>query len=394
MVKRAARKHAALFIFKPTCIFPKFTYTLFIFTLFSLSLKPFKGGFMKKVTLILLMVATISYTAFAQQRYEKPPKEILEVLHAPLPPTPFLSPLRDMIILAQPVGYPPISDLAEPMLLLAGVRINPRTNAERSFLSYWIGMTLKKLSDGTETPITLPAGVRLGRPQWNANGTMFAFTNETTNGVELWVAEVATGQARKLPGFQVNPVLGYSVQWMPDQQTLLVKLIPTLRGAPPEPPVVPPSPKIQESAGASAASSTYEVRDVLKNPHDADLFDYYTSSQLALVHVPSGEVARIGKVDIFGQVSPAPGGRYLLVERIHRPYSYLRAYFRFPKEIEVWTTTGELVETLASLALAEEVPIDGVPTGPRAFSWRPTELATLAWVEALDGGNPDQGAAP
>jgi len=334
-------------------------------------------------------VALWAGPALAQQKYEKPPREILDVLNAPLPPTPFLSPTRDMIALGQPMIYPAISDLAEPMLRLAGVRINPRTNAERSYIYYWIGLTLKKISDGAEAPIALPVGVRrIGPLRWNANGTMFAFTNEAANGVELWVVDVATQKARQIPGLHVNPLLGSAVQWMPDQKTLLVKIIPAERGAPPEPPVIPPGPKIQESSGVSTASSTYEARDVLKNPYDADLFDYYASSQLALADVPSGEVTRIGKADIFGQVDPAPGGRYLLVERIHRPYSYLCAYYRFPKEVEVWTTTGELAETLASLPLAEQVPIDGVPIGPRDYAWRPTEPGTLVWAEALDGGNP------
>jgi dipeptidyl aminopeptidase/acylaminoacyl peptidase len=293
------------------------------------------------------------------------------------------------MVLAQPIIYPAISDLAEPMLRLAGVRINPRTNAERSYISYYIGLTLKRISDGTEMPIALPASVRrIGPLQWNADGTMFAFANEAEDGVELWVVDVATQKPRQIPDLHVNPLLRSAVQWMPDQKTLLVKIIPADRGAPPEPPIVPPGPKIQESSGVSTASSTYEARDVLKNPHDADLFDYYTSSQIVLVSVSSGEITRIGIPAVFGLVSPAPGGRYLLVERIHRPYSYLCAYYRFPKEVEVWTTTGELVETAASLPLAEQVPIDGVPAGPREYMWRPTESATLLWAEALDGGNP------
>jgi dipeptidyl aminopeptidase/acylaminoacyl peptidase len=217
---------------------------------------------------------------------------------------------------------------------------------------------------------------------------MFAFTNEASNGVDLWVVDVATQKVRKIPGLHVNPLLGSAFQWMPDQKTLLVKTIPAGRGAPPEPPIIPPGPKIEESVGVSSASSTYEARDVLKNPYDADLFDYYTSSQLALVNASSGDITRLGKSDIFGQVDPAPGGRYLLVERIHRPYSYLCAYYRFPREVEVWTTNGELAEKLASLPLAEQVPIDGVPTGPRDYMWSPTEPATLVWAEALDGGNP------
>jgi dipeptidyl aminopeptidase/acylaminoacyl peptidase len=182
-------------------------------------------------------------------------------------------------------------------------------------------------------------------------------------------------------------VLRNAFQWMPDQDTLLVKLIPGDRGAAPEPPPVPPGPKIQESSGAKAASSTYEVRDVLENPYEEDLFDYYTTSQLALVKAPGGEVTLIGKPAVYGKVEPAPGGNYLLVERIHRPYSYLRTYNRFPKEIELWTTAGALAETLASQPLAEQVPIRGEITGPRNFSWRPNAPATIYWVEALDGGD-------
>src|SRR5437763_16422533 len=31
-----------------------------------------------------------------------------------------------------------------------------------------------------------------------------------------------------------------------------------------------------------------------------------------------------------------------------------------------------------------------VPVGPRSYVWRPTEAATLLWVEAMDGGNPKE----
>jgi dipeptidyl aminopeptidase/acylaminoacyl peptidase len=338
------------------------------------------------VTCVLSVV--LAGAAVAQTRYEKPPKEVLEVLHAPQAPTPFLSPLRDTLALAQPVRYPPISDLAEPMLRLAGVRINPRTNAERSFLRYWVGLTLKRIADGAETPVAFPAGVRLGAPRWNARGTLLALANEAADGVELWVVEAATGKARRLGDTHVNPALGSAFQWMPDQETLLVKLVPADRGAPPEAPLAPPGPKIQESSGTTVASSTYEARDLLRNDSDADLFDYYTTSRLARVHVPSGRVTPLGAAGVFASVSPSPGGQHLLVERIHRPYSYLRAWYRFAREVEVWTVGGERLETLATLPLADQVPIRGVPTGPREHQWRATAPATVVWAEALDGGNP------
>ena len=106
------------------------------------------------------------------------------------------------------------------------------------------------------------------------------------------------------------------------------------------------------------------------------------------MQAPSGKVTRLGKPAVFTGVSPAPGGRHLLVERLTRPYSYLRAYARFPREVEVWGIDGQPIERLASLPLAERVPIDGVVVGPRGHGWRPTAPATLFWAEALDGGDP------
>jgi dipeptidyl aminopeptidase/acylaminoacyl peptidase len=76
------------------------------------------------------------------------------------------------------------------------------------------------------------------------------------------------------------------------------------------------------------------------------------------------------------------------VARLHRPFSYLFPDSDFPKDVEVWDAKGKLVYKVASLPLADQVPIDGVITGPRSVRWRPSEPATLVWVKALDNGNP------
>jgi dipeptidyl aminopeptidase/acylaminoacyl peptidase len=314
---------------------------------------------MRKVLAFLISAILLlqMHIVFAQQKYEKPPEEIMKVLNAPLPPSPYISPKHDMLVLAQTLRYPPISDLAEPLLALAGIRVNPNTNAERSYISYKTAFSLKRLSDGHETKIDFPENVRLGPPRWNPNGTMFAFANETKDAVELWIVDVASQKPRRIPNVKINPVLRNGFQWMADQKTLLVKLVPADRGTKPEAPATPPGPKIQESSGASAPSSTYEVRDVLKSPYDADLFDYFATSQLALVDVSNDQITMIGKPQVFGDVSGSPDGQYLLVEYYHRPYSYLRAYYRFPKEVEVWSKSGSLVKKLVSQPLAESVPL-------------------------------------
>ena len=79
--------------------------------------------------------------------------------------------------------------------------------------------------------------------------------------------------------------------------------------------------------------------------------------------------------------------RDLLVTTIHRPFSYLHDARAFPKEIEVWDRAGKVLHKVASLPLEDRVPINGVITGPRTIQWRPSDSATLMWVEALDKGD-------
>jgi dipeptidyl aminopeptidase/acylaminoacyl peptidase len=318
--------------------------------------------------------------------YQKPPQEVLDVLHAPLPPNAAISPTHDWMILATPVRYPPIADLAQPMLRLGGVRViaaNHGLHGER----YWSAFVMTKVADGSQVAVALPAGAKVSFPIWSANGKRYAFENLTAGAIELWVGEAGSAAVRRVEGVALNPVLEDELQWMPDQQTLLVKTVPQGMGAPPPEPTAPKGPAVQDASGEKGASSTYEVRDVLRNGHDEELFDHYATAQLALVDVAGGTVSPLGAPALYAALTPAPDGQHILVERVHRPYSYLTTNDRFPREVEVWDRAGNAVHLVASVPLADAVPIWGVRTGPRSFEWRPTEPATLVWAEALDGGN-------
>ncbi|MCL6481425.1 MAG: prolyl oligopeptidase family serine peptidase [Firmicutes bacterium] len=330
----------------------------------------------------LLLVMT---TAAARQGYQRPAKEILDVLDARPTPQISVSPSRDVVLLSEPQRYPPIAELARPMLRLAGLRISPATNGPHRSQQY-SNLVLKRIAEGTEWRIQIPAEWTVGLPVWSPDGQRLAFTRTTDAAIELWVAEVSTGRARRLEGLRLNAVTTAGFQWMPDSRTLLCVLVPAGRGAPPQPPAVPDGPVVQENFGWPAPAPTYQ--DLLSNAHDEDLFDYYATGQLALVDSATGRVTPIGQPKIFYSVEPSPDGRHILVEHIHRPYSYLLPLARFPREIEVWDLSGRLLKSIASLPLREDVPLGGVPTGPRNVAWVPTEPAVLYWVEALDDGNP------
>jgi dipeptidyl aminopeptidase/acylaminoacyl peptidase len=189
------------------------------------------------------------------------------------------------------------------------------------------------------------------------------------------------------------------MQWMPDQKTLMVKLVSARKGPPPEAPGAA-GPGIQESLGGTGQSSTYENRDTLRNRYDEELFTYYGTSQLALVDATSGKVTPVGKPGLYEGLDVAPDGRHAVVSEIRPPYSYVTTFDRFPKQIDVWDLSKQpanganpVVREIAALPLADRVPNRGVPVGPRNFTWCPTDPATLVWAEALDGGDPNVQAA-
>ncbi len=342
-----------------------------------------------RLLFVLAVVAAFCISASAQGSYKQPPKEIMDVLNAPAIPTSIVSPTHDRIALLEPLRYPPISELAQPMLRIAGLRINPNTNGQHR-QSYSVSLRLKNVSDGKETAVVLPPGAQILTPQWSPDGKHIAAGNITPMGIELWVVDTASGKASKIKGVYLNTTMG-GFGWE-DSDTISAMLVPVKRGpAPAYQNLTPTEPNIQETSGRTGAVQTFE--DLLKSPNDERLFDYYCSSQIALIET-SGKVRYIGAPAIYDAVDFSPDDKYIRISRIQRPYSYQYPYNRFPKTLEVWDINGKEVRSIANLPLQDNLPVQGVPTGPRSSGWIPTEPATLMWVEALDGGDPRKKVTP
>jgi dipeptidyl aminopeptidase/acylaminoacyl peptidase len=348
---------------------------------------------MKSVILIVLAVVPFMFAAGAGAsddslqsvtRWQTPPEDIMEVLHAPQLPSVWTAPTGEYMLLADPLLYPPLAELAAPMHKLAGIRVNPANNGPHG----WHGGTsprLVRIKDGTKTTLDLPADAEVYDVAWTVDGQRFALTVGYPDRIELWTGSIA-GDMNRIGDIALNPLLGNSVTWLPDQERLLVRSIPQRRPAP-EPPPIPVGPEIREGAGASARS-TYEARNLLETAYDDALFKYYTFSELTIVDPETGRVNVVGSPAPYTTAEFSPDGMYLLVERLVGPWSHEVVLWRFATEIEVWNDEGELVANIASLPVADEVPVHGVPLGPRSVSWRPTAPHTLFWVEALDGGDP------
>jgi dipeptidyl aminopeptidase/acylaminoacyl peptidase len=321
----------------------------------------------------------------AQTPYKIPPKEVVDILDAP--PTPFVvvSPRHDAMLFVDYRPHPSVALLARPFLKLAGLRIDPQLNARQRRIEY-TGLSVKWLAQNRTIAIASPADNRLDVPEWSHDGARLAFTRDVENGVELWVADAATGKARAILDLRVSDVLTSPFEWMSDNVHLFAQLVPAGRGPAPQAPVVPPGPIVEETAGKFSKVMTFQ--DLLRNPHDEALFEYFAASQLAVINANTGEVKPLGAPGIYMSASFSPDENYLLVTRLKKPFSYRVPYYYFTRSVEVWDKAGKLIATIADLPISDEIPTQGVPTGPRSVRWQPLHPATLLWVEALDEGDP------
>jgi dipeptidyl aminopeptidase/acylaminoacyl peptidase len=305
--------------------------------------------------------------------WQQPPADIMEVLHAPQLPWVWTNPTGEYLLLADPVLYPPLAELAAPMHKLAGLRVDPRLNAIHGRHG-GLAPRLVRVQDGKTTTIAIPDGAEVHGVEWTVDGERFALTVAHSDHLGLWVGGL-DGKVKKIDDVAVNPLLGSAVSWLPDQKRLLVRRI-SDRGPVPAAPAIPAGPVIIEGAGATARS-TYEARNLLETAHDDALFAYYTFSELVIVD------PRRGRVQVIGESAPyigsefSPDGRYLLVQRLVEPWSHEVAYWRFAREVEVWNEQGEVIAHVASQPVADAVPIQGVPEGLRSVSWRATAPHTL-----------------
>ncbi len=364
---------------------------------------------MKPAIRALSLVASAALVFFGAETYQKPPKAIEDILNSPTTPTLVLSPNHAYALQGSPVRYPPIAELSEPMLRLAGIRINPKTNGLHN-ATFQSNLLLRKIPEGTEIKIGLPPNPKLGLGPWTPDGSHFAFTNSTPNGIELWIGDAATGHTHRVPNLRLNEVFGGGgrggggrggagaggggLQWMPGGKQLLVFAVPAHRGAPPPDVTVPTGPHISESMGGEKGAPTYE--DLLQNPHDEDLFDYYGTAQLEVVDSVTGAASPIGKPTILESARMSPDGKYFIVNYIHKPFSYSYTARQFPTEIEIWDRSGKMLKKEASIPMggtgrgagAANAAADAdnpVSAGPRGLAWLMTEPSTLIWFEGNGG---------
>jgi dipeptidyl aminopeptidase/acylaminoacyl peptidase len=346
--------------------------------------------FSRRLVLPALAASALAASPLAaQEPYRDPPAPIAQILDAPLTPAVSVSPDGKWLLLLERAGLPPIAEVAAPELRLAGARIDPKTNGP-SRVNFLTGLRLRSVDGNVERVIAVPPVGRISNVSWAPTSDRIAFTLTGDYGIRLWVADVATGTAKIFSPRALNGTSGTPCIWVTGGTELICRFVPDGARVPP-PESAPRGPATQDAIGRVAPNRTFQ--DLLKDGADEARFEHYFTSQLVRVSLDGG-MTNLGAPAVYLGASPSPDGKWLLVQMVHRPWSYTVPMGRFPRLIALWDRDGKEVRQLADLPVQDEISpdFDAVPVGPRAMGWRAGTDATLIWAEALDGGDPKKPA--
>jgi len=346
----------------------------------------------KNILLLGLTVNMLFSSAQENLTYQKPVKEILDLVDVPLAPYVLMPDDKSSMLLIFRDAYKTIEDLSQEEMRLGGLRIDPKTNIS-SRANYYNNIKIQSLSDkkSVQKQITgLPENAKLTNFMWSPDQSKMAMTNTTSNGVAVWVVDLKSAKATKITDEKVNANLGDPIQWYEDNQSLLVKMVSSKRQAlinTKE--AIPTGPTISVNDGKKAQNRTYQ--DLLSNKSDEHNFEQLSLSELFKVDL-NGKSNLILESNLYNDVKFSPNGEYVMISTIKKPFSYIVTYRRFPSTTAIYTKGGQLVETIVETPLLEELPqgFMAAQEGRRDIQWRDDQAATLVFAMALDGGDPEK----
>src|SRR5690606_24720075 len=306
--------------------------------------------FRKQLFVFSLLYAGLLSFTHAQENleYQLPPQSIVDLVDAPTPPKILLNEERTWMLVLKAPRYVDMDMAAYPIVGLAGLRINPMTHTlEAENHGFYTSLEISdlKIDKSSIKLVGLPQNLKLSNVQWQPGGQGFAFTNRTENGLELWYADLKTGNAKQLTAKRLNALNGELMQWHPSGEYLLVQMLGNEGKAAPVRDRIPHGPVIMENLGTRSPTRTFS--NLLSNAYDEELFDYYAMTQLTKVYL-DGRSEPVGNPAIFTRNVFSPDGNYLLTEWVNKPYSYTQPINSFPKTLEIWSQEGQVVRQISA----------------------------------------------
>ena len=182
---------------------------------------------MKKLSLFVAAICSV-LSLFSQENvtYQKPPKEILELVDIQRAPSISIDSKNENILFTYRKMYKNLEDLSQDEMRLGGLRINPKTNISSS-VTYVNDLKLRKFKATVLTNVSgLPSNPKIANISWSPNEKFIAFTHTSDKGLELWLLDVDKAQAKKWTDDVLNGNPGNPITWFRNSESVLVKVLP------------------------------------------------------------------------------------------------------------------------------------------------------------------------
>lgn len=335
----------------------------------------------------------------AETRYAQPPAPIGEflrrdpgyaILNAP-------SPDGRYFLVPRATQLSTLALMSKPTYRLAELEVRPETDRLWHLDTFGInGLRFYDLQGQRYREVPLPANTFISDPVWSPDGLRVAFLAHLPTGTEVWTAAPATGRASRLSRTRILATLGTEshvnispevemrpsrmLQWTPEGSVLTLA-VPRDRGTEPARDPVPDGPVVRITRPEPTVTRTFPY--LLRDSHDAALFEHYTRAQLVEI-TRSGDVRTLGEPRMYESIRLSPDGAYILATFVERPFSFITSYRGFPRRTVVLDRRGSIVSTLAEQGLREGG--FGGGGGLRELAWRP-DSALLTWIARADGND-------
>lgn len=348
---------------------------------------------MSRNSLLMYALIAISYLLLFSypamgNSYKVPSQALQDVVEQTKNVSTRLSQDKQWLAVLTPRKHLSIDTLAQDERKLAGLRVSANTflpsRVKYTYLSIELIDLTQQESAVKPVTITLPRDMQVANVSFSPDSQYLSYIGLTNHGADLFIYDLAKQQSRKLNTGRLNATLGLKYLWQNDSKGVFTNLaIENMSKAQTQTAIAP---NISETSGQKAPRRTY--RDLLKNPQDEHEFSSLTTSQLSFIAL-NGDVTPIGEPAINIGYSLSPNDKYLVVKRIAAPFSYMVKYYDFAQSVELFSRSGEKLQTLAQLESSEYRPpgSDSVRKGPRMIHWRSDKPDTLAFVKALDAGD-------
>ena len=347
-------------------------------------------NYLKNFTVFFLLF--FSFVSYSQKNltYQIPKKEILDLVDVDRAPSVLKDEKNNYMVFVYRPEYKSIDELSQKEMRLGGLRVNPYLNIG-SRTTYYNKVKILRLKKGDKSPIEvkgLPTNPKLSNFVYSPDQSKIAMINTTSDRLELWVLNIEKALARRINTPPLNATLGSVINWFSDNKSLLIKIRSENSNIIiDQENMTPTGPTITENMGDKAQNRTYQ--DLLKNITDENNFEQLSRSKLIKVNL-KGKISQWLDEKMYRSISFSPDGKYVLVNIIKKPFSYIVTYSRFPNETLVYDLNGKLIKKIAESPLLEVLPKGFMATkvGKRSISWRTDLPSSLRYIEALDAGDP------